>query len=134
VARQAVERTRGADRRDGDSAALDPGEAARAQLASQLAVYLGAPGYGEAFAALGFGELVDAARAGTRRAELVAAIPLDLAAQVAAAGRADEIAARIAAYHDAGADHVAVAPSTAEDTAGRAVLEAVARHAVVRAS
>jgi len=116
------------------AAALDPGEAARAQLAGQLAVYLGAPGYGEAFAALGFGDLVDRARAGARRAELVAAIPLELAAQVAAVGSADEIAARIAAYRDAGADHVAVAPSTGEDAAGSAVLEAVARRAVARAS
>jgi len=109
------------------AAALEPGEAARAQLAGQLAVYLGAPGYGEAFAELGFGALVDRARAGARRAELVEAIPLELASQVAAVGSARDVAARIAAYHDAGADHIAVAPSTAEDVAGRRVLEAAGR-------
>ena len=111
-------------------AALNPREPAIAQLAGQLAIYLGAPGYSELFADLGFGALVDQARAGARRAELVAAIPLDLAARVGAVGNAGEIRARIAAYHDAGADHVAVAPSTAEDPAGRGVLDALTRRAV----
>jgi alkanesulfonate monooxygenase SsuD/methylene tetrahydromethanopterin reductase-like flavin-dependent oxidoreductase (luciferase family) len=60
----------------------------------------------------------------------VGAIPLELSAQVAAVGSAAEVAARIAAYHDAGADHVGVVPSTAEDPAGRGVLGALARQAV----
>ena len=34
--------------------ALNPGDAAHAQLAAQVAVYLGPPGYGEMFSALGF--------------------------------------------------------------------------------
>ena len=42
-----------------------------------------------------------------------------------AVGSGAEIAARIAAYHEAGADHVAVVPSTAEDPAGRGLLEAL---------
>ena len=42
-----------------------------------------------------------------------------------------EVATRIAAYHDAGADHVALVPSTAEDPAGRGALGALARQAVV---
>ena len=112
-------------------AALDPGVQAQAQLAGQLAAYLAAPGYREMFTALGFGPLVDRARAGgTRRAGLLAAIPSELAAQVGAIGSAREIAARISAYRDAGADHVGVAPSTAEDPAGRRVLAALAREAV----
>jgi hypothetical protein len=41
-------------------------------------------------------------------------------------GSADDIAARLAAYHHAGADSVAVVPSTAEDPGGRAALGAVA--------
>ena len=40
-------------------------------------------------------------------------------------GSADQIAARVAAYHDAGADHVAIVPSTAEDPAGVRLLDAV---------
>jgi probable F420-dependent oxidoreductase len=107
------------------AAALTPGEDARAQLAGQIAVYLGAPGYGELFTELGFGGLVDRARTGARRAELLAAIPLELTAQVAAVGSPAEISKRIAAYHEAGADHVGVVPTTAEDPAGRAVLTAV---------
>jgi alkanesulfonate monooxygenase SsuD/methylene tetrahydromethanopterin reductase-like flavin-dependent oxidoreductase (luciferase family) len=60
----------------------------------------------------------------------VGPIPLELSAQVAAVGSAAEVAARIAAYHDAGADHVGVVPSTAEDPAGRGVLGALAGQAV----
>ena len=111
--------------------AIDPGEQAHAQLAGQLAVYVGAPGYGELFADLGFRALVDRARAGARRAEIVSAIPHELAALVGAVGTPAEVATRIAAYHDAGADHVALVPSTAEDPAGRGALGALARQAVV---
>jgi probable F420-dependent oxidoreductase len=106
-------------------AALDPGEAALAQLRGQLAAYLGAPGYGEMFARLGFGGLVRRARAGTRRAELAATIPPDLVAQIGALGSARDLAARMTAYRQAGADHVGIVPSTAEDPAGRRTLEAV---------
>jgi probable F420-dependent oxidoreductase len=109
-------------------AALDPGERTRAQLAGQLAVYLGAPGYGEMFAELGHATLVARVRGGgLRRAEIVAAIPIELAAQVGAIGTAAEVAARLDAYRDAGADHVAVVPSTAEDPAGGGVLAVVTR-------
>ena len=50
--------------------ALDPGPATLAQMAAQIAVYLRPPGYGEMFAELGFGALVDRARAGAKRFEL----------------------------------------------------------------
>lgn len=107
--------------------ALHPGEQALTQLAGQLSIYLGAPGYAELFARLGFGALVQRARAGVRRTELVAAVPRELIDAIAAVGSPSEIAARIAAYHDAGADHVALVPSTAEDPAGRGVLEVLTR-------
>jgi probable F420-dependent oxidoreductase len=106
--------------------ALDPGERALAQLAGQLAIYLGAPGYGELFAGLGFGGLVDRARAGATRAELADQVPRQLVTQIAAVGTGAEIAARIADYHASGADHVAVVPATAEDPGGRGALEALA--------
>jgi probable F420-dependent oxidoreductase len=96
----------------------------RAQLAAQLAVYLGAPGYGEMFAELGFGDLVRRARDGARRSELAESVPSELLEQVCAIGSAAEVAARISAYHDAGADVVGIAPSTAADPAGRGVLAA----------
>jgi probable F420-dependent oxidoreductase len=108
-------------------AALEPDGAARTQLASQLAVYLGAPGYGEMFSELGFGEVVRRARAGARRSELAEIVPLELIAQVCATGSAAEVAARISAYHEAGADTVGIAPSTASDPGGKGALEAAAR-------
>jgi probable F420-dependent oxidoreductase len=107
--------------------ALEPGVQARTQLASQLAIYLGAPGYGEMFSRLGFGELVRRARGGARRSELARAVPFELLEQVCALGSGDEVVARVRAYHDAGADAVGVAPATAEDPGGRAVLDALAK-------
>jgi len=112
------------------AAALDPGARAHAQLAGQVAVYLAAPGYGEMFSELGFAELVEGARAGARRSQLAAAMPAELIATVGALGSAADVASRIAAYHDAGADQVAVVPSTAEDPAGRRVLGGLARQGV----
>jgi probable F420-dependent oxidoreductase len=106
-------------------AAVDPGPAALGQLAAQLAVYLAPPGYGELFSGLGYSDLVRRARDGARRAELAKAIGPELLAQVCALGSREEINNRIAAYRQAGADTVAVVPSTAEDPSGRAVLEAV---------
>jgi len=86
--------------------ALRPGEASLRQAANQLAIYLGPPGYGEMFSDLG--------------------IPFELAEQLCAFGSAEEIAARLRAYLDAGADTVAVVPVTAEDPAGRATLRCAA--------
>jgi probable F420-dependent oxidoreductase len=103
--------------------ALRPGAASMRQAANQLAIYLAPPGYGEMFSELGFPELVGRARSGARRAELAAAIPVELAEQVGAFGDPEQIAGRLRAYLDAGADTVAVVPVTAEDPAGRATLE-----------
>jgi probable F420-dependent oxidoreductase len=105
--------------------AVDPGEAAVRQLAAQLAVYLAPPGYGEMFSRLGFAELVEGARAGARRTELAARIPVELLERVCAIGSASEVAERVAAYHDAGAEVVGVVPSTAEDPGGRRTLGAL---------
>lgn len=106
-------------------AAVTAGKATHAQLAAQLAVYLGPPGYGEMFSALGFGDLVGKARAGATRRELAAAIPVALLDTVCALGSADHVVARLLAYRQAGADCVAVVPSTAEDPGGRATLHAL---------
>jgi len=107
-------------------AALRPGEAALRQTANQLAVYLAPPGYGEMFSELGFPDLVDRARNGARRSELAAAIPFELTEQLGALGSPEQIAVRLHAYLDAGADTVALVPVTAEDPAGRGVLQAAA--------
>ncbi len=107
--------------------ALNPGPSAEAQLRAQLAVYLRPPGYGEMFAAMGFRSLVKRARAGAPRSELADALPPELVAQVCAVGSATQIVERVGAYHEAGADHVAVVPSTAEDAGGGGALAALAR-------
>jgi probable F420-dependent oxidoreductase len=106
--------------------AVRPGDAALRQLANQLAIYLAPPGYGEMFCELGFAEFVERARSGARRSELAAAIPLELAEQLAAVGTAEHVAARLRAYLQAGADTVAVIPVTAEDPAGRSALRCAA--------
>ena len=106
--------------------AVRPSEASLRQAANQLAIYLAPPGYGEMFSDLGFLDLVERARSGARRSELAAAIPLELAEQLGAFGSPEQIAARLRAYLHAGADTVAVVPVTAEDPAGRAVLECAA--------
>ena len=106
--------------------ALEPGDAAFAQFASQLAVYLAPPGYGEMFSELGFGGARAAgARVAPRRSELAPTIPAELLAHVCALGTRREVTARISEYHDAGADIVGVVPSTAEDPGGRRVLTAL---------
>jgi probable F420-dependent oxidoreductase len=107
-------------------AALNPGEASLRQIANQLAVYLAPPGYGEMFAELGFADLVERARGGARRAELAAAIPIGLADALGAFGDPAHITARLQSYLRAGADTVAVVPVTAEDPAGRGVLQCAA--------
>jgi probable F420-dependent oxidoreductase len=107
-------------------AAYGPGEPALRQLAAQLAVYLAPPGYGEMFCELGYGDLVQRARAGAGRRELADHIPADLLGQICLAGSTERIAETLRAYQEAGADCVAVVPSTAEDPGGRAVLTAVA--------
>jgi probable F420-dependent oxidoreductase len=107
-------------------AAFEPGDAARRQLAAQLAVYLAPPGYGEMFCELGYGDLVRRARAGADRLELADQVPEDLLGQICLAGSIERITTSLRTYHEAGADCVAVVPSTAEDPGGRAILAAVA--------
>jgi len=66
------------------------------------------------------------ARAGGRRFELASGVCVELLEHVCALGAAERIAERLAAYHEAGADSVAVVPSTAEDSGGREVFGAIA--------
>jgi probable F420-dependent oxidoreductase len=105
--------------------ALDPGVATLAQLAAQLAVYLRPPGYGEMFSELGFGALVERARAGAKRSELAAEITIELLGQVCAFGSDSQIQTRLDSYRAAGATHIGIVPATAEDPAGRRVLAAL---------
>ena len=81
------------------------------------------------FSELGFLDLVRRARAGPQHVELASAVSVALLDQVCALGSPEGIAERLQDYHDAGADTVAIVPSTAEDPGGAATLNAVAlRH------
>ena len=51
-------------------------------MAAQIAVYLRPPGYGEMFTELGFGSLVERARAGAKRSELAERITIELLGEV----------------------------------------------------
>ncbi|GAB3894165.1 hypothetical protein GCM10029964_072060 [Kibdelosporangium lantanae] len=90
------------------AAAVDPTGSAVELMSSQVSLYLKAPGYAEMFARMGVhaGNVLD---------------------HVCALGTADEVRARIAMYHEAGADHVGVVPCTADDPAGTTVLGALAK-------
>jgi probable F420-dependent oxidoreductase len=105
--------------------ALNPGPATLGQMASQIAVYLRPPGYGEMFTELGFGSLVERARAGAKRSELAGDVTVELLSQVCAIGSSDQLEERLAAYRAAGADHIGLVPATAEDPAGGRVLAAL---------
>lgn len=107
------------------TAAMDPGKAARRQLAAQLAVYLKPPGYADFFRSIGYEDLVARARSGASRAELVEAIPEALLEAVCMLGSPRQIVSRIADYHGAGADHVGLAPATAQDPGGHHLLTAL---------
>jgi probable F420-dependent oxidoreductase len=105
--------------------ALDAGIPTLTQMAAQIAVYLRPPGYGEMFTELGFGSLVERARAGAKRSELAEEITIDLLGQVCAVGSNSQIQARLASYRAAGATRIGIVPATAEDPAGRRVLAAL---------
>lgn len=107
-------------------AAIDPSAATRAQLAAQLTAYLPAPGYGEMFAAAGFGDVVERARSGIPRSELAKLVRPDLLEAVAAMGTPADVATRLSAYRDAGADSVAVVPATAGDPGATRMLAQLA--------
>jgi alkanesulfonate monooxygenase SsuD/methylene tetrahydromethanopterin reductase-like flavin-dependent oxidoreductase (luciferase family) len=65
-------------------------------------------------------------------------VPSELLKLVSALGSAETVGDRVSEYHDAGADVVGVAPSTAEDPGGEGVLSALAErfrsHASARGS
>ena len=106
--------------------ALDPGPPARAQLAAQLAIYLGRARLRRAVRRAGLrGPGRARARAAPGGPSWRTRSRSSCSSSVGALGSADDVAARIATYHDAGADAVGVAPSTAEDPRGSGVLAAL---------
>jgi alkanesulfonate monooxygenase SsuD/methylene tetrahydromethanopterin reductase-like flavin-dependent oxidoreductase (luciferase family) len=107
-------------------AAVDPGPATMAQLRRALVSYVAAPGYGEMFAGAGFGEVVALARSGAHPGAVLDAVPDALVEAIGIVGDAATCASRLAAFREAGADHVALVPATAGDPGGRRTLNALA--------
>ena len=106
-------------------AALDPGPEAMQQLRRELVVYAGQPGYGEMFNAAGFSEVVALARSGASPGEILAAIPDAMIAAIGAVGDLATVRSRIAAFHEAGVETVALVPVTAGDPGGKRLLKEV---------
>jgi len=107
-------------------ACVDPGEEAIGQLSRGAVPYLAAPGYGEMFAAAGFGELVERARAGAAARELLQDVPPELPRAIGMVGSEAEVRARAREFRDAGVAELALVPATAGDPGGRRTLEALA--------
>ena len=108
-------------------AALDPGPAALEQLRREMVVYAGQPGYGEMFGEAGFPEVVAFARSGAGPREVLAMIPDAMIAAVGAIGDAATIRARVAEFHAAGVETVALVPVTAGDAGGKRLLGEVGK-------
>ncbi|KOT46457.1 oxidoreductase [Streptomyces caelestis] len=107
-------------------AAVDPDPASLTQVLRGVAGYLTVPGYREMFAAAGFGEAVDLARAGAGADTLLRALPAEAAATVGLIGAPDAVRARMEAYAAAGLDEIALVPATAGDPGGERTLTALA--------
>jgi probable F420-dependent oxidoreductase len=107
-------------------ACVDPTDEASTQLSRGAVAYLAAPGYAEMFAAAGFGELVERARAGTAPGELLKSIPPELPRAIGLVGSETEVRERAARYRAAGVDEIAIVPATAGDPGGRRTLESLA--------
>ncbi len=103
--------------------AIEPGPAAWQQLARQLVVYAGAPGYGEMFAEAGFASTVSLARSGAHPREILAAMPRELMKSIGAVGSAAEVRRRLDEYREAGADEIGIVPVTADDPAGARLMD-----------
>ena len=87
---------------------VDPGEAAVTQMLRSKVGYLAAPGYSDMFVEAGFGDLVAFAKTRPHPREVLAAMPVELAASVGMVGDMDTIRARAAEYRAAGADEICV--------------------------
>ena len=106
--------------------AVDPDAATLDQLRRALVSYVAAPGYGEMFAAAGFGDVVDLARSGAHPGAVLEAISPALVEAIGAVGDAGTVRSRLAEYTAAGAADLALVPATAGDPGGERTLRALA--------
>lgn len=106
---------------------VDPSAEALAGLKRQVSLYVASPGYGEMFAAAGFGSLVADARAGLPVAAVADRMPDTLVEAIGAIGSAGDVDAGLRRFEAAGAAAVALVPMTWDDPAGRRLFGSVAR-------
>ncbi|MET0458238.1 MAG: LLM class F420-dependent oxidoreductase [Ilumatobacteraceae bacterium] len=108
------------------AAAVDPTPEERRWLALGFVAYLGAPGYGEMFAAAGFADLVAFARTRPHPKELAARLPDELIDTVAVVGSESAVRARIDAYAAAGLAEIGLVVPPLDSPSGPRTLEALA--------
>jgi probable F420-dependent oxidoreductase len=104
--------------------AVDPAPEGLAQVRRQLALYLAAPGYAHTLTEAGLGDLVAAAQAGAKTADLVEMFTREHLNAVTALGGIDQVVDRIDSYREAGAE-VMLVPVTAGDPGGKRTLRAL---------
>lgn len=108
------------------AAAVDPTPEERRWLALGYVGYLSAPGYGEMFAAAGFGDPVEFARTRPHPKDLAARVPDDLLDVVALVGDEATVRSRMAAYAAAGITEIGLVPPPLDSPSARRTLAALA--------
>ncbi|MPY92370.1 MAG: LLM class flavin-dependent oxidoreductase [Acidimicrobiia bacterium] len=108
--------------------ALDPSEQTVAAARRFVSGYIRVPGYDRAFAAQGFGAVVEAARAAASTREVRGLVPDELLVEVLGLGDLSTLRARLDAYREAGA-HPALVPSVVADPGAVRTLAALAPEA-----
>jgi probable F420-dependent oxidoreductase len=107
-------------------ASVDPTPDERRWLARGLVAYLGAPGYGEMFAAAGYDDLVALARTRPHPGQLAERLPDGLIEQVGLIGTMAEVSERLADYEAAGLAEVALVVPPLDAPSGLRTLRALA--------
>ncbi len=105
--------------------AVDPTEQAITQMLRSKVGYLSAPGYSDMFIEAGFKDLVELAKTRPHPREVLAAMPMELAASVGMVGDLDALRARCADYRAAGVDEICIVPATAGDPGAERTLGSV---------
>lgn len=108
------------------AAAVDPTPDERRWLGLGFVGYLGAPGYGEMFAAAGFADLVEFARTRPHPAELAARLPDELVDAVALVGDEATVRERIAQYAAVGVREIGLVTPPLDLASGARTLDALA--------
>lgn len=108
------------------AAAVDPTPEERRWMALGYVGYLPAPGYGEMFAAAGFGDLVEFARTRPHPKDLAARLPDELLDAVALVGDEATVRARIAEYAAAGISEIGLVPPPLDSPSAARTLAALA--------